>query len=88
MKYKTADRVRIEGMEQYGFGPRAMKRLKVCKSCGRASPSSLQFCTECGAHLPEKNMFEIYKERHAFCKACETVVSDTAAYCPECGERL
>ncbi len=88
MKYKIADQIRLEGMEQYGFGPRAMKKLKVCKSCGRTSPSSLLFCVECGNPLPAKNMFEEYKERHKYCRTCETVVTDSSEYCPQCGEKL
>ncbi len=88
MRYKIADAVRMEGMEQYGFGPRAMKRLKVCKSCGRTSPSNMSFCTECGKMLPEKNMFQEYKEKHIYCKTCETVVPENSEYCPQCGEKL
>ncbi len=88
MRYKIADQVRQESMEAYGFGPRAMKRLKVCRYCGRALNSSLLFCTECGKPLPEKNMFQEYKERHVCCKNCETVVPDNSEYCPQCGEKL
>lgn len=88
MRYIFAEQVRQESMDEYGFGPRAMKRLKVCKSCGRASPSTESFCTECGAKLPEKNMFQEYKERHKFCKSCDTVVKDDTEYCPQCGEKL
>ncbi len=88
MRYKIADQVRQEGMEKYGFGPRAMKGLKVCVACGHASPSAWVFCTECGGPLPEKNLFEVYKERHVYCKACETVVSEDASYCPQCGKKL
>ncbi len=88
MRYKIADKVRQDSMDQYGFGPRAMKRLKVCKFCGRTSPSRLSFCTECGARLPEKDMFQEYKERHKYCKSCDTVVTESTEYCPQCGEKL
>lgn len=88
MRYRLADKVRQDGMDEYGFGPRVMKGLKVCKSCGRISPSTLLFCTECGAKLPEKNLYQSYKERHKCCKVCETVVANSSDYCPQCGEKL
>lgn len=53
----TADKlelIRQQSMEQYGFGPAAMKKVKVCTVCGNPSPSDQQFCTECGHRLPER----------------------------------
>ncbi len=82
------EKIRLTSMEQYGFGPLAMEKLKVCKNCGRSSLSSLLFCTECGSPLPKKNIFEEYKERHKFCRKCEAVFTDEVTYCPQCGEKL
>ena len=87
----TADkleRIRQESMEQYGFGPEAMKKVKVCTKCGQPSPSDRQFCTECGHRLPDKNLYEVYKERHRCCPHCDTVLSDTMGYCPQCGTKI
>jgi len=87
----TADkleRIRQESMAQYGFGPEAMKKVKVCTKCGQPSPSGQQFCTECGYRLPEKTLYEVYKERHKCCPTCDTVLSDTMGYCPQCGTKI
>ncbi len=88
MRYKKIDMVRLESMEEYGFGPRAMRELKVCRFCGRTSPSGERFCRECGKELPEKSLYQSYKERHKFCTGCETVVADSTEYCPQCGKKL
>ena len=88
MRLSLAEQARQANMDHYGFGPRAMMKLKICKACGCTSPSTLNFCTECCAKLPEKNMFQEYKERHKFCKSCDTVVKDDAEYCPQCGKKL
>lgn len=55
----TADKlelIRQQSMEQYGFGPAAMKKVKVCTVCGNPSPSDQQFCTECGHRLPRQDL--------------------------------
>lgn len=88
MKYNSAEQVRQQSMDEYGFGPRAMKKLKVCKACGYASPSERSFCTECGEKLPEKTLFQEYAGRHKYCKTCDTVVREDTEYCPQCGEKL
>ena len=75
----TADKlelIRQQSMEQYGFGPAAMKKVKVCTQCGNPSPSDERFCRECGYRLPEKTLYDIYKERHVCCPNCDTVLSD------------
>lgn len=59
----TADKlelIRQQSMEQYGFGPAAMKKVKVCTVCGNPSPSDQQFCTECGHRLPLTRPCMIY----------------------------
>ena len=80
--------VRKQGMAYYGFGPEAMKKLKVCTECGASSPKDRQFCTECGRRLPDKTLYDIYKERHRSCPACDTVLSESMIYCPQCGTRV
>ena len=73
----TADRlemIKLQNMELYGFGPAAMKKVKVC--------------TECGHRLPDKTLYDVYKERHRCCPVCDTVLSNEMGYCPQCGRKL
>ena len=87
----TADKlelIRQQSMEQYGFGPNAMKKVKVCTQCGNPSPSDERFCKECGYRLPEKTLYDIYKERHVCCPTCDTVLSDGMSFCPQCGTKI
>ncbi len=80
--------IRLENMEQYGFGVEAMKKIKVCHNCGNALSDHQQFCTECGHRLFDKTLYDIYKERHKTCPACDTVVTNETDYCPQCGEKI
>ncbi len=87
----TADRLELlkqQSMEDYGFGPNSMKKLKVCTECGYPSPSEEKFCTECGHRLPRKTLYDIYKERHKSCPVCDTILSDEMEYCPQCGIKI
>jgi len=79
---------RMESMEYYGFGIKAMESSKVCTQCGAMSPATDQFCKECGKRLPTENLYQVYKKRHKCCSDCETVIADTALYCPQCGRKL
>ena len=87
----TADRlemIKLQNMELYGFGPAAMKKVKVCTECGNPTPSDKQFCTECGHRLPDKTLYDVYKERHRCCPVCDMVLSNEMGYCPQCGRKL
>ena len=66
--------LRLENMKQCGFGVEAMKEVKVCR--------------ECGSKLPDKTLYDIYKERHTVCPACDTVVASDSDYCPQCGTKI
>lgn len=88
MDDKNRKDLRLESMEQYGFGPKAMKKFKKCESCGAMAPASEQFCRECGTHLPDDTLFEFYKNRHRCCPVCETVLPENTQYCPKCGAKL
>ena len=81
-------KIRKIGMEQYGFGPDAMKQKKVCRICGAMMCSEEDFCGVCGAILPKETLFDLYKSKHFYCPACGTVTENTANFCPQCGERL
>lgn len=81
-------RIRRIGMEQYGFGPDAMKKRKVCRACGAAMSSEEEFCRGCGAILPKETLFDLYRAKHFYCPACGTVMADHSNFCPQCGKRL
>ncbi len=87
MKEKL-EMIRLENMKQYGFGVEAMKQIKVCTECGTTSSADQLFCAECNQRLPDKTLYDIYKERHKVCPHCDTVVADETEYCPQCGNKL
>lgn len=87
-RIERIEQVKQQGMDFYGFGPNAMKKTKVCTECGHPSPSDQQFCTECGHRLPNKTLYDIYKERHKCCPTCDTVLADEMEYCPQCGTKI
>ena len=82
------EQIRLENMKQCGFGVEAMKEVKVCEKCGNPSPLSKAYCRECGSKLPDKTLYDIYKERHNCCPVCDTVLSDGMEYCPQCGTAI
>ena len=82
------ENIRLECMEQYGFGTQSMQKVKVCKSCGTIACAKEQHCPECGARLPQETLFQAYKRRSRYCGFCDTVVSPAAQYCPKCGRKL
>ena len=80
--------LRIESMEELGFGPSAMRKIKKCPKCGRMASSENDFCRECGSRLPKTTMYDYYKSLHRVCPECETVVNEKTLYCPHCGTKL
>lgn len=88
MTTEQFERLRQENMEYFGFGPVSMKKIKVCLRCGQAVQNTDEICKTCGCELPEKTLYDVYKERHQICSCCETVLSDTMEYCPQCGTRV
>ena len=80
--------IRLENMKELGFGIERMKELKVCTACGKASPHNEAFCRECGTELPQKTLYDIYKERHTVCLHCDTVVARGSEFCPQCGAKI
>ena len=79
---------RRANMAYYGFGPPAMKELRVCTVCGNPAPSEKNFCVECGHRLPDKTLYDLYLERHEQCFACGTVLTEEMEFCPQCGTKL
>jgi len=88
MKRDELERIRCEGMERFGFGVGAMKRIKVCTFCAAAVAAAEENCIECGARLPAQTLYEVYRARHKTCIRCERVVADEAEFCPNCGAHL
>ena len=73
---------------EYGFGPETLRSRKICPECGRANSARDTRCTECGAALPEKTLYDLYRAHHRCCPSCGIAVTCAAMYCPECGTRL
>lgn len=87
----TAERIeliRMQSMEEFGFGPTVMKKIKKCPQCGRMSPAGEAFCRECGSRLPQKTLYDFYKSLHKVCPVCDSVAPDGAEFCPVCGASL
>jgi len=75
-------------MAQHGFGPDAMRKIKVCGSCGMGADAEQQFCKECGARLNDTTLFDLYKKNHLYCPDCGTVLPDSARFCSHCGRKF
>ena len=88
MTVEKLERSRQENMAYYGFGPSAMKKLRVCTVCGTPAPSEKNFCVECGHRLPDKTLYDLYLERHKQCSACGNVLTEAMEFCPQCGMKL
>lgn len=88
MTRQQIEQIRLESMKQYGFGPEAMKLLKVCANCGATVSAEQQTCGECGSGLPQETLYQFYLNLHRRCPVCETALSDNAIFCPNCGTML
>lgn len=85
----TAERLeqsRRYNRNYYGFGPEAMKNIRICSRCKAPSSTATRFCGACGGRLPHKTLYQLYRERHAVCPGCDTVLTDEMAFCPHCGK--
>lgn len=85
---KVFENIRIESMEEFGFGPNEMKKYKVCKRCYSITSKELEICPVCLSELPECTLYEKYAQNHFSCPKCKTVLSNDCRYCPQCGEHL
>ena len=85
---QTKKALRQVTLLEYGFGPEAMRRRKLCPKCGRANCAQSTHCADCGAALPHKTLYDFYRSRHRCCPGCGVAVTSVAEYCPECGTRL
>lgn len=85
---KVLEDIRIESMEEFGFGPNEMKKYKVCKRCNSITSNELDVCPVCLSELPKYTLYEKYAENHFSCPKCKTVLANDCRYCPQCGEHL
>ena len=87
MTAEKLEQSRQQNMEHYGFGPSAMKKIRVCTHCGTPSQTERNFCVECGRRLPEKTLYDLYRDRHEICFVCETILTEEMDFCPKCGAK-
>lgn len=82
------EKAKIEWLETCGYGPKVMKRIKVCPNCGTVVGEKSSACPECGMRLLTKTLYDRYRERHLCCDRCGTVLAADSRYCPHCGRAL
>ena len=61
---------------------RELSKYKLCPSCGEPMPAENEFCTNCGAKLPEKTLAS------RTCPYCGTENRYLALKCVQCGKDL
>lgn len=71
-----------------GFGPDAMRDVKVCPRCGAAAGARRRRCPLCGVRLPEETVYQTWLSRQPRCAACGAPAAPAARYCSACGARL
>lgn len=81
-------KMKLQELERYGFGPNVMRRTKLCPSCGRLATGDSNSCPVCGKHLPALTLLDWYEQQHSSCAFCRTVISSDTKYCPQCGRRI
>lgn len=70
---------------EFGYGLRAMKETKVCRSCGGTETADKYVCSKCRSRLPSQTLYQIYQSKHKTCEVCDTVLAPYMHYCPHCG---
>lgn len=83
----TAEQTKIDELERFGFGPKVMKRIKVCPHCGTVVSREHLACPVC-MQLLTKTLYDRYRESHICCERCGTVLRDDSHYCPHCGKAI
>ena len=87
MTFESVEALCRENREHWGFGPEAMKKIRICPSCHAAAPAENTLCPVCGAKLPDETLFQQYRRRHDACCRCGTILTPGMLYCPQCGAR-
>lgn len=81
-------KMKLQELERYGFGPNVMRRTKLCLACGTLVTDGGEQCPNCRTELPELTLFAWYAGQHSTCAYCKTLLSSDAQYCPQCGRRI
>lgn len=81
-------KAKLDWLEKCGFGPKVMKRTKVCPHCGTVVSEHHSVCPGCGMRSLGKTLYDRYRERHICCDKCGTVLASDSRYCPHCGRQL
>lgn len=81
-------KAKINWLEECGYGPKVMKRIRICPSCGTVTNGKSSSCNKCGMRLLSKTLYDRYRERHLCCDKCGTVLASDSRYCPHCGRQL
>lgn len=78
---------KFTALENFGFGPNVMKKVKVCPECGYMTEVTASYCPECGKYIPA-TLYERYRQQHRCCGSCGEVLAQDAQYCPACGSAV
>lgn len=81
-------KMKLQELEHYGFGPNVMRKTKLCPACGTLVTDGVAQCPKCREALPELTLFAWYAGQHSTCAYCRTLLSADAQYCPQCGRRV
>lgn len=84
----VTQRLKFEQLARYGFGPKVMRKTKLCPECGTLVTDGSHSCPCCGKALPELTLLTWYEQQHKLCRHCGTVLSGDCRYCPRCGKRV
>lgn len=79
-------RLKFEQLEQFGFGPRIMRRTKLCPCCSSLVTDAGRTCPSCGSALANLTLLRWYEQQHLRCPSCGTVLREDSCYCPHCGK--
>ncbi len=79
--------IHFRNLEQFGFGPNVMNKIKICPKCGQISKKGSFFCRSCGAFFTRETLYDHYRRQHRCCAGCGTVLTADARFCPYCGAK-
>ena len=79
----------VEKIDQLRTQLNLAQGLRVCPKCGRANPTDVLYCGQCGNKLASPEPKEEPKaEESGFCPQCGKNLPKGVAFCPFCGKSL
>ncbi len=66
-----------------GYATEAAKNMKICPDCGKPNGADKNFCSDCGAKLPEQTLAQ-----GTVCTNCGKQNSVGTKFCQDCGTKL